>query len=174
MNSASPARSSASRAARLRTALACGACAALVAASGACGRIGFTLLDLPPADAGPEPGHDASMADVATSLDSQARDTSAGEADTQPPEPEAEADAQVDGEAGVPDDDAAPDAGPDSGDAGCVTSTIVNYCTALPMLPAPPVIDGVLDCGPALLPIVPVAWSGPGVVPAGNSAKVAT
>jgi hypothetical protein len=39
-----------------------------------------------------------------------------------------------------------------------------------------PVIDGVLDCGPALVPITPLDWSGPSPLPpfpAGNSATLA-
>jgi hypothetical protein len=169
MNSASKGPFPASRAARLAAVLLCAGSGGLLTATAACGRIGFTLLDVPPADGGPDERHDASLADVTTPPDSQVRETSGGDADAEPPEADAEADA----DAGAPGVDAAPDAS-DAGDGGCMTSSIVNYCTNLPLLAAPPVIDGVLDCGPALLPIVPVGWTGPGVVPAGNSAKVAT
>jgi hypothetical protein len=148
------------------------AAVALLVATGACGRIGFTLLDLPPADAGPDERHDAAPADAAAApADARAVDVAADVADA------SDAAAATDAaDAEVSDEDAeagAPEAGPDSGEAGCAQSAIVNYCTALPFLPAPPMIDGVLDCGPQLLPIVPVGWSGPGVVPAGNSASVA-
>jgi hypothetical protein len=137
--------------------------AALLVATGACGRIGFTLLDLPAADAGADERHDASPADAtAASADAQTVDATAADVADATGAPDA-ADAKA------PD----ADAGPDSGEAGCAQSPIVNYCTALPFLPAAPVIDGVLDCGPQLLPIVAVGWSGPGVVPAGNSASVA-
>jgi hypothetical protein len=175
MNPAYPGRTSYRAGARRKTILSGAVALALLAAPGACGRIGFSLLDLPAIDAGDDGRHDASLADVAAPQDAFAtRDASGDDADAEPPDG-ATPDAAVpdaatpDAEAGAPDADAAPDAS----DGGCPTSAIVNYCTALPMLPAPPVIDGVLDCGPALLPIVPVGWSGPGVVPAGNAAKVA-
>jgi hypothetical protein len=61
-------------------------------------------------------------------------------------------------------------------DASCPVSATVDYCTALPPLPSPPVIDGVLDCGPALVAAPPVDWIGPSPLPAfpaGNSAEVA-
>ena len=71
--------------------------------------------------------------------------------------------------------DAGTEAGPDA-DASCPVSAVADYCTGLPPLPAPPVIDGVLDCGPALLPMAPVFWSGPSPLPAfppGNSTELA-
>jgi hypothetical protein len=40
-------------------------------------------------------------------------------------------------------------------------------------LPNAPVIDGVLDCGPALVSIVPQGWNGVAPLPAGNSAAIA-
>ncbi len=58
----------------------------------------------------------------------------------------------------------------------CVASAAVDYCSTIPPLPAPPVIDGVLDCGPILQPIVPVGWRGAAPLPpfpSGNTAKVA-
>lgn len=62
----------------------------------------------------------------------------------------------------------------DVADGGsCVTSPTTNYCSALPSMPADPVIDGVLDCGPALVPMTPEGWSGSGDLPAGNSASIA-
>jgi hypothetical protein len=54
----------------------------------------------------------------------------------------------------------------------CVTSPW-DYCSTVPALPAPPVIDGVLDCGPALGATAPVGWTGASALPAGNSAFVA-
>ncbi len=146
------------------------AAAALLVGLGACGRIGFTLLALPSDDAGASGHPDASLPDAAardatTTHDAGPVEASGDDADVEQP--------GLDG--GLPEDAAQPDASSavDGGDGGCVTSSIVNYCTALPFLPAPPVIDGVLDCGPTLIPIVAVGWTGPGVVPAGNSAMLA-
>jgi hypothetical protein len=71
--------------------------------------------------------------------------------------------------------DVATETGPDA-DAMCAVSTIVDYCTAIPSLPAPPVIDGVLDCGPAPVPVTPEDWSGPSPLPpfpSGNSSELA-
>ena len=67
------------------------------------------------------------------------------------------------------------DSGVDA-EASCPASPVVDYCSSLPPLPAPPVIDGVLDCGPALVPAPPVDWIGPSPLPAfpaGNAAQVA-
>jgi hypothetical protein len=61
-------------------------------------------------------------------------------------------------------------------ESGCASSADTDYCTELPFLPAPPVIDGVLDCGPSAVTLVPVDWSGPSPLPpfpAGNSATLA-
>jgi hypothetical protein len=66
-------------------------------------------------------------------------------------------------------------AGPDA-DAACSTSAVVDYCSSIPPLPAPPIIDGVLDCGPALVPIIPEDWRSKDPLPPfppGNSAAVA-
>src|SRR6516164_8463499 len=114
---------------------------ALLAAAGAfsCGRIGFEPL-----------GEDAGRLPDASAERDSARD--------------APADAPVVEDVTVADSPAdapgAPDASTDA-DASCVVSATVDYCTALPPLPAPPVIDGVLDCGPALVAAPPVDWSGP-------------
>jgi hypothetical protein len=136
----------------------------LLAATGAlsCGRIGF---DAVAQDAG-EPPPDASA-----DRDS-ARDASLV----------ADAPATVDAPVDAPSIDApaldaslVSDASFDA-DASCPVSATVDYCSALPPLPAPPVIDGVLDCGPALVPVPPVDWSGPPPLPAfpdGNSAEMA-
>jgi hypothetical protein len=62
------------------------------------------------------------------------------------------------------------------GDASCVTSRVSDYCAFIPALPAAPVIDGVLDCGPAALNMVPQDWSGAAPLPSfpeGNSALLA-
>jgi hypothetical protein len=92
--------------------------------------------------------------------------------------------ARVDGEAGV-DATAVVEAGEDAGgdaseaaaDAACtMTSAVVDYCASIPPLPAAPVIDGLLDCGPALVPFTQVGWRGAAPLPpfpAGNSASVA-
>lgn len=40
---------------------------------------------------------------------------------------------------------------------GC-TPVMRDYCVTLPALPEAPVFDGVLDCGPALIELVPVGW----------------
>jgi hypothetical protein len=71
--------------------------------------------------------------------------------------------------------DVAAEAGPDA-DAMCMVSTVTDYCSAIPPLLAPPVIDGVLDCGPALVPVTPQDWSGPSPLPPfppGNSCELA-
>ncbi len=62
----------------------------------------------------------------------------------------------------------APDAGatPDAGAAP-------DYCAELPALAAVPVIDGQLDPGLVLRPLTPVAWTGAGVLPAGQHAAYA-
>jgi hypothetical protein len=74
--------------------------------------------------------------------------------------------------------DAAPEGGAvdSSQETGCATSSNVDYCTGLPLLPAAPVIDGILDCGPELVDLTPVDWSGPAPLPpfpSGNSAMLA-
>jgi hypothetical protein len=38
----------------------------------------------------------------------------------------------------------------------------LNYCSALPALPSPPVIDGELECGLRLIAIQPQGWKGSG------------
>jgi hypothetical protein len=133
----------------------------LLAATGAfsCGRLGF---DAVAKDAGQGP------TDASVDRDA-ARDGS----------PMADAPVTVDGPAiDAPAVDApdVSDASADAADASCPVSTTVDYCTALPPLPAPPVIDGTLDCGPALVAAPPVDWSGPPPLPAfpaGNSAQMA-
>jgi hypothetical protein len=87
-------------------------------------------------------------------------------------------DAAVDGsvDAGMAGDVGVVDAPGDAAGAMCPVSATVDYCAALPPLPAPPIIDGVLDCGPMLVAMPPVGWSGPPPLPAfpdGNSAELA-
>jgi|HubBroStandDraft_1064217.scaffolds.fasta_scaffold12031_6 hypothetical protein len=118
-----------------------------------CGRIGYDLL-AGPMEGGPPGLPDATMRGAEASADVQAEGHETVEA------------------AGMLEADVA-----DSPlEGGCVTSPDIDYCSGLPLLPAPPVIDGVLDCGPALVPLVPVDWSGPAPLPpfpAGNSASLA-
>lgn len=96
-------------------------------------------------DAAPEPA-DAAARDAAPA-DSSSMDTSL---------PDSTADAEVD-------------------DAGTVDGSVepLEYCQELPALSQAPVIDGVLEGGLALLDLEPVGWTGPGSVPAGNSAVYA-
>src|SRR5579859_2577375 len=75
-------------------------------------------------------------------------------------------DAPIDAPAEAPSDASLSDRG------SCVTSPS-DYCSAIPALAAPPVIDGVLDCGPALEAVTPAGWTGSSSLPAGNSAFVA-
>jgi hypothetical protein len=131
-------------------------------AAGGCGRIGYEPLgeSVGPADGG-----------------RPARDAPAG-AETGSLEASGEATVSEAGEGSAPQDaspDVLLDAGPD-GDGACSPSAVVDYCASIPPLPGPPVVDGVLDCGPALVPIVPEAWRGAAPLPpfpAGNTAEVA-
>ena len=50
-------------------------------------------------------------------------------------------------------------------EAQCVASAAVDYCQVIPPLPAPPVIDGVLDCGPTPVAITPEDWRGAAPLP---------
>jgi hypothetical protein len=126
----------------------------LVGGSNGCGRIGYEPLPYP------------SGSEDATATQDAAPDSFAGGA-------EAEADGAALPEAG---EDGAADASDGTADAACITSAVVDYCTKIPPLPAAPVIDGVVDCGPALVPFTPVGWRGAGPLPPfppGNSASVA-
>jgi hypothetical protein len=57
--------------------------------------------------------------------------------------------------------------------ARCEPLQAGDYCAQVPALPAPPVIDGVLDCGLALTMLDPQAWNGTSAMPAGHVAKFA-
>ena len=137
-------------------------------ASGAtgCGRIGY---DAQPEDGGPHP------ADASLDRDG-VRDAFAGGI-VGASMADATLEASVDAPAlDAPDDAGSAEASDAPADASCAVSAIVDYCAALPPLPAPPIIDGVLDCGPALVPMTPVDWSGPPPLPSfptGNSAALA-
>jgi hypothetical protein len=123
-----------------------------------CGRIGYDAIDV---------ARDAASAPADASIDRRVEDA---------PEEEA-AEAALDGAADASGDgstDSESDA--DAADAACTPSAVADYCAGLPPLPAPPVIDGVLDCGPALRPMTPVDWNGPPPLPAfpaGNSTSLA-
>jgi hypothetical protein len=96
-------------------------------------------------DAAPEPA-DAAARDAASN-DSSSMDTSL---------PDSAADAEVD-------------------DAGTVDGSVelLEYCQELPALSQPPTIDGTLEPGLELVDFIPVDWTGPGPLPAGNSAVYA-
>jgi len=77
-------------------------------------------------------------------------------------------------------DDAGRDAGDDAeaGDASdlpdadiCNSVSTSDYCAQLPELPAPPVIDGVLDCGPPLRTFVPSSWNGAIPIPTNHATQ---
>ena len=122
-----------------------------------CGRIGF---DPPTTDAGnhPDAAVDRAVSDGPEDATSDGFSAAMSDAPTEAT-PDV-ADVQV----------------ADVADATCTVSPIVDYCAALPPLSAAPMIDGVLDCGPALVAIAPVDWNGPPPLPPfppGNSAELA-
>jgi hypothetical protein len=141
-----------------------GGLAALVALPAAatfgCGRIGYDLEMLPGEGGSP---HEAGAAGSDATTGSGPDAASDGETST---------DATAAIEAG---NDSPPDAPSAVGpDAPCSPGAVVDYCTSVSALPAPPVIDGVLDCGPALVAITPVGWRGAvAALPPGNSAALA-
>lgn len=53
----------------------------------------------------------------------------------------------------------------DTGSCTPATPPTLDDCTAIVSLPAPPVIDGVLDCGIPLWPMPLQGWSGTGPIP---------
>src|SRR5690348_9762492 len=68
---------------------------------------------------------------------------------------------------------------PSTGDAGvdaaCTVASPVDYCTELPSLAQPPVLDGQVDCGLALHDVAPVGWYAlnNASIPAGTAARYA-
>ncbi len=130
----------------------------------ACGRIGYQDLPETPSEAG-----------------------APAEASTRDAAPDALADVGGDEQASL---DAAreatPDAsegGSDAGDAaeaseaseagGCsVDAAVSDYCAAIPFLPQPPLIDGVVDCGLPLIDFIPEGWTG-GATPPDATAQYA-
>ncbi len=46
-----------------------------------------------------------------------------------------------------------------AGDGACPAAPGVDYCATLPLLPAPPDIDGTLDCGVSLRDLTPIGWT---------------
>lgn len=63
-----------------------------------------------------------------------------------------------------PDYDAAP---------SCSPLPARSYCEALPELPEPPVLDGVLDCGPTLINFNARGWTASEPIPSDHSARYA-
>lgn len=99
-----------------------------------------------------------------------------GVRDAQAAKPDAAADAgQAAMDSGsLPDAETQPDASSeDSGPPVCMASAVTDYCAQLPALDADPVIDGVLDCGPALRALTPRGWNGARAIPTGHETKVA-
>jgi hypothetical protein len=131
----------------------------VIALACSCGHIGYNLLDEPLEGGGGEPAD--ARTDIAT--------TDVAATDVATPGADGPADGPVADEGVVDVAEARPD-------SGCVTSPVVDYCTSIPPLDAPPVIDGVLDCGPTLVPMNPEDWRGAAPLPpfpAGNSAELA-
>jgi hypothetical protein len=67
---------------------------------------------------------------------------------------------------------------PDAANAGdadvCAAPALPpDYCTTIPRLHGPPVIDGALDCGVTLRAFDPLGWNGPTAIPSGQSASYA-
>jgi hypothetical protein len=79
------------------------------------------------------------------------------------------ADSEVPDSGGDGDGDAALD--PDA--STCELASTIDYCTEMPALDTAPVIDGVLDCGPPLLPMPENAWNGASALPAAHEAQLA-
>ena len=162
-----------------------------------CGRLGFDALEQhdrrpsPRRDGGGTPGDGSDAANVdrdaePTPPSAEAgvpgRDSGTGmDAAVDAGTRDAAADAALQDSASVV--DAAPDTGPpdtgppDTGppDPPCAAPSAADFCTALPGLPAAPVIDGVLECGLTLQPVPVVRWTGnaQNPIPAGHSARMA-
>ncbi len=67
-----------------------------------------------------------------------------------------------DTDSGVRDRDAVADAMDGS---ACSVAAVADYCTTLPFLPGPPVIDGTPDCALSLHGLTPVDWTGDATPP---------
>jgi hypothetical protein len=85
----------------------------------------------------------------------------------------------VDGSGDLPEDPVA-DAGAAGADgaptvdaSGACLGPVHDGCEEVPPLASPPVIDGALECGLALRPIVPQGWTHPGPVPPDRAAAYA-
>jgi hypothetical protein len=61
---------------------------------------------------------------------------------------------------------------PDSG-SNCTPSAARDYCMQLPALPQPPELDGMLDCGPALIDLPASGWNSTLALPSDNHARYA-
>lgn len=66
-----------------------------------------------------------------------------------------------------------PDGAVDASICRVPVASVTDYCTELPFLPAPPLIDGKLDCGLALVTFAPIAWTG-GATPPDATAEYAS
>ena len=137
----------------------------------ACLRVGYDEQPRNPADGGY-----ANQPDTGASTDAEAPFDAAasGDASAKGPTdaaPRIDAGAAIDAAAGFDASSAVDAAQPDPVDAatpmpdaaavtGCRTVTR-DYCLALPSLAEAPVLDGALDCGPALIELVPVGWHSP-------------
>lgn len=95
-------------------------------------------------------------------------DAAAGNADASAADGSADATGGMDAavEASAPADSSAED-------APCAYAAVTDYCTTIPALSAPPLIDGVLDCGPVLATMTAEGWTGTPPLPSGNSASIA-
>lgn len=169
----------------------------LVALSG-CIRLGYRAVPAPAADGGSTNQVDAAEHDASPKLDASSTDPSsmhdadASEvADSSSPSPDAsatETDAATSDDASTGEDASTSDASSPSPDASttdagmtvdsgtaCTPSAASDYCTQLPALPAPPKLDGVLDCGPTLIDLPASGWSSSssGTLPADNHARYA-
>ncbi|HVU04520.1 MAG TPA: sugar-binding protein [Polyangiaceae bacterium] len=134
----------------------------------ACGRIGFELRDVGGTrDGGSRADAEAGGATGATPEAGATGGSPGQTAEAGSPRPgDAAADSSVLG-------DAAPgDARADAD--GCVpVGPAPEYCSTIPALRAPPVIDGALDCGLSLRPLVAQGWTAPSPVPSEVSATYA-
>jgi hypothetical protein len=150
-----------------------------VCALGLSGCLRFGYAQLPTAADGggtdaaaPDAGGplDASMpADAAVSFDAATRHDAAISLDAA-----ARADAALRSDAASsPDDDAGVDAAPSDAGSSCTPRPASDYCTQLPALAQPPHLDGILDCGPALIDLPAAGWNSTASLPTDNHARYA-